>query len=30
MKPYKGKVGEFSSSLNDFSVRHIPLVFPYL
>ena len=27
---YKGKVGGFSSSLNDFSVRHMPLVFPYL
>ena len=28
--PYKGKVTGFSSSLDDFSVRHNPLVFSYL
>ena len=28
--PYKGKVAGFTSSLNDFSVRHMPFVFPYL
>ena len=27
---YKGKVTGFSSSLDDFSVRHNPLVFPYV
>ena len=27
---YKVKEAGFSSSLNDFSVRHMPLIFPYL
>ena len=30
VRPYKGKVAGFSSSSNDFSVRHMPLVFPYI
>ena len=30
VKLYKGKVAGFLSSLNDFSVRHMPIVFPYL
>eukprot|EP00493_Phyllostaurus_siculus_P028054 UN28402 len=29
IRPYKDKVSEFSSSLDDFNVQHMPLFFPY-